>query len=337
ELRLEQVARDRRRIECDERLRCALAVPMQRAGNQLLAGARFARDEDRHVRLRQPPDGAEDLLHRRRVAEHVEPFLHLVLGGRGEGVLIDRPADQLDRGLHVEGLGQVFEGAPLERGHRALEIGERGHDDDGQPGPARLHPLEQLDAVLPGHPDVRDKHPGLLAPERCQAVVRGCEGPHVQPRALQCALEDPAYRLVVVDDPYGFRHLHITPVPCAGTGLLQASGSNMRKSVRPGLLSQSISPPCCCTKLCAIDRPSPLPPSRPDTSGKNTRSRISSGMPGPLSITCNSSASLYTFLSIVTRRATRVRSSMTPRPSMACAALRTRFSKAWISCSLSPV
>jgi hypothetical protein len=39
------------------------------------------------------------------------------------------------------------------------------------------------------------------------------------------------------------------------------------ETVRPGTLSHSIVPWCCCTKVCASVSPSPEPPSRPDTSG----------------------------------------------------------------------
>ena len=74
ELGLEQVLRDGRRVDRDERPRRARAVPMQRARDELLARARLAGDEHRGVRLRQAADRAEHFLHRRRLAEH--------LGGR---------------------------------------------------------------------------------------------------------------------------------------------------------------------------------------------------------------------------------------------------------------
>src|SRR5690606_34346054 len=101
-------------------------------------------------------------------------------------------------------------------------------------------PLQQLEAVLARHADVRHEHPGLLAHKRSEAVVGRGEGPHIEPGALQGTLEHPAYRLVVVHHPYGFRHLPCTPVARIDTAPLQASGSSTRKSVRPGLLSQSI-------------------------------------------------------------------------------------------------
>ncbi len=69
ELGLEQVLRDRRRVDRDERHRRARAVPVKRACDQLLAGARLARDHHRRVRLRQAADRAKHFLHRGRLPE----------------------------------------------------------------------------------------------------------------------------------------------------------------------------------------------------------------------------------------------------------------------------
>jgi hypothetical protein len=49
----------------------ARAVAVQRARHQLLAGAAFAGDQHRDVALAQPADGAEHVLHRRRLAQHL--------------------------------------------------------------------------------------------------------------------------------------------------------------------------------------------------------------------------------------------------------------------------
>ena len=52
-----------------------------------------------------------------------------------------------------------------------------------------------------------------------------------------------------------------------GYSLAYGKGRTILKSVYPGRLSHSITPRCCCTKVCAKVSPSPLPPSLPDTSG----------------------------------------------------------------------
>ena len=78
ELRLEQVLRDRRRVDRDERAARARAVLVQRVGDELLAGARLAGDEDGDDALAEPADRAEHVLHRRRLAEDLG---HLRDGG----------------------------------------------------------------------------------------------------------------------------------------------------------------------------------------------------------------------------------------------------------------
>ena len=69
QLALDQLARDRRHVDGDERAAAALAVVVHRARDELLAGAGFAVDHDRQVGAHQPRDDAVDLLHRRRAAD----------------------------------------------------------------------------------------------------------------------------------------------------------------------------------------------------------------------------------------------------------------------------
>ena len=66
---LDEVARNRRHVDGDERAFLALAVIVQRAGHQLLAGAGLAGDQHGEVGLHQPRERAIDLLHRRRAAD----------------------------------------------------------------------------------------------------------------------------------------------------------------------------------------------------------------------------------------------------------------------------
>ena len=68
ELGLEQFRGNGRRVQCDERFCLARAVLVQRTRHQFLAGAGFTRDQHGDARARKPADGAEHLLHRRRLA-----------------------------------------------------------------------------------------------------------------------------------------------------------------------------------------------------------------------------------------------------------------------------
>jgi hypothetical protein len=66
---LQQLRRDRRGVERDEGPLRARRFAVQRARDQLLAGAGLAGDQHRQRRLRQAADGAEQLAHRRRLAD----------------------------------------------------------------------------------------------------------------------------------------------------------------------------------------------------------------------------------------------------------------------------
>jgi hypothetical protein len=122
ELGFEQILGDRRRVDRDERAGRTRAVPVQRAGDQLLAGSGFAGDHYRRIRLRQPADRAEHFLHRRRLAQHFGRLGRRRRGRHHCRRLGRRPADQRQRVIDVERLRQVLERAALECSDRAVEI-----------------------------------------------------------------------------------------------------------------------------------------------------------------------------------------------------------------------
>ena len=138
-------------------------MAVQRACHKLLSGARLAREQDGGAGLRQPADGAEDLLHGRRLSED--------LGLLGDGLqrrllplaLLERAANQFHGLVDVEGLGQVLVGAALERGHRGLQVRVGRHHDDRHRRELLLHHLQQFDARRPGHADVGNQNLRRLA------------------------------------------------------------------------------------------------------------------------------------------------------------------------------
>ncbi len=203
ELGLEQVARDGGGVDGDEGRVAARAVAVQRARHQLLAAARLAVDQHGGVRVREPADGAEDLLHRRRLAEDLggeRGVLACTILVRG---LLERTAHERHRLVHVEGLGQVLEGAALEGRHRAVEVRVRGHDDDRQLRVAGLHLLQQVQAGFAGHADIGQQHGRRLrrALELGERVAGRAEAGVVDALAAEGLLQHPADRAVVIDDP----------------------------------------------------------------------------------------------------------------------------------------
>src|SRR5213078_3329455 len=79
-----------------------------------------------------------------------------------------------------------------------------GHDDHGQARETRLHFLEQREAGLARHSDVRDDDAGIARSERLQDLLRRDERLVRNAVALESLLEDPADGTIVIDDPDGF-------------------------------------------------------------------------------------------------------------------------------------
>ena len=150
---------------------CARGLCLCSARDQLLAGARFARDQHRHVRLRQAPDGAKHFLPGRRLAQNFRGVGGARFDARFAQAFVERAPDQLDGLVDIEGFGQVLEGAALERRHGRLQVGKSGDDDDRQPRIAGLDGLQQVQARFTWHADVRHQHLRRLQFERRHHVV----------------------------------------------------------------------------------------------------------------------------------------------------------------------
>src|SRR6185312_7260640 len=84
QLALDQLGRDRGAVELHERAIRALGVLVDRARDQLLAGAVLSGDEHAAARWRRLGDLVEDRLHRAALADHREVATQqaLVLGAR---------------------------------------------------------------------------------------------------------------------------------------------------------------------------------------------------------------------------------------------------------------
>ena len=134
-LALEQRLGNGRAIHRDERLPGAIAVLMDRARDQLLAGAGLAADQDGDGLCRDAADFFVKILHRAAAAdERVARGARLAdldrLGGKPRGG--DGFAEELEQFLGGEWFEQVIVGAEPGRLDRGLGRAVRGHDDDGQ-------------------------------------------------------------------------------------------------------------------------------------------------------------------------------------------------------------
>ena len=163
QLGLDQRVRERGRIDGHERLVTARALPMNGAGDQLLAGAALAGDDDGGGRPRHLRDETVELLHLGVLADQlVEVVLPRQLRAEErhfalQRALLERAPHQREQIVLVEGLGQVVEGAQLHRvdgGADGLDRGDQDHLDAVVHG---FDALEHFDAVHLGKADV-EKH-----------------------------------------------------------------------------------------------------------------------------------------------------------------------------------
>ena len=130
---LDQLTRQGRHIDGDEGAVSALAVVVQGFGDEFLAGTRFADDHHRHVCANESRQHPEDILHRLRAANQRQFVVERRRSRRVRGRstrLGQRPVDDTDQLVQIEGFRQVLEGPPLgrlDRGHQRL-VGAHGND-----------------------------------------------------------------------------------------------------------------------------------------------------------------------------------------------------------------
>jgi hypothetical protein len=155
QLRLQERGRQRGAVEGDERALGARPQAVERARQELLAGAALAHDEDRGVGGGHPLDERDELHHRRRVADQLaEAARPLHLGAEaahlaGQVAALGGP---LDGGAQLGGihrLAQVVVGAGAHRLDRLLDPGVGGEQDERQIGRGAAQAAQELEAAGP--------------------------------------------------------------------------------------------------------------------------------------------------------------------------------------------
>src|SRR5205807_2185236 len=126
-------------VDFDEGLEAAAGrLLMDEVGDQLFAGARFALDEDgRTFRERHLVDHLDDVANGGGFAEHQVPLRGLFAVGEvanlaAKATGFERVAERDDELGQPNGLGQVVEGAELQRLNGTGNVRVRGrHHDEG--------------------------------------------------------------------------------------------------------------------------------------------------------------------------------------------------------------
>ena len=207
QLGLEQGLRQRGAADLHERVRVALAGPMQRLRHQLLAGAGLAGDQDGRVGPRHLADELEDLQHRPRAAH--DP---LAVGGalaelQAEGGdlvahvgVLEDPLQRGEQVVHLERLRDVVVGAVLHGLDGAGAAAEGGHHDDFEVGILALQLPEDGEPVLVGQLDVHHHEVGHLLGDGRDALGPGRGVLRLVPGILQQVCQEIPDLGLVIDD-----------------------------------------------------------------------------------------------------------------------------------------
>ena len=155
----QQRFRNGRAVDGDEGRVGPIAVLVEGAGDQLLAGARFTADEHVHRLGSDTANLLVDGLHGGALANQGVP------GGAGfaqengfghEAIAGHRPADQIEQPRHVERLEQIIVRAEFRRLNGRFSSAEGGNEDDGQTRLRGVQLANQVQAVQSGQPQIGD-------------------------------------------------------------------------------------------------------------------------------------------------------------------------------------
>ena len=203
---LEQFAGHRPGVHGDERPVAALRVVVDRLGDQLLAGAALAADQDVALGRRGPADQVEHLADRPALADDaVEPLalsqllLEVAVLG-GQATALQALADGEPDLFVLERLGQVVEGALPHRLDRALDGGVGGDHDDDLVRVALADAAHDLPAVHVRQHQVEQHQVDLLLGEHGQRLLARGAADRVVPLLPDQGGEDVLQDLFVVDD-----------------------------------------------------------------------------------------------------------------------------------------
>src|SRR5688572_14810098 len=229
QLTLDQVLRNRRAVDLDERALDAVRVVVNRVGDQLLARAVLALDQDVRVAGGHALDELEEILHLLALPDDVREAVLaanlllelLVLGALLRAV--DRLAEHVEQAFLTDGLLQEIEGPGLSRFDRTGDGPLAADDHDFRPRIDVLQPTEELDAVEVGQHQIgdHDVRPPLL--ENLFAPRADERRPDLVPLRLDDHLEPFGHRRLIVDRKHTFATLirsgsrsHLTPFCEAG-------------------------------------------------------------------------------------------------------------------------
>ena len=225
QLALEQLLGNRRAVQRHERLVGARPEVVQAAGNQFLAAAGLATDQDVHRGRRQGQNLPAQRFHRLGHAEQTRIDLVLETGLllqapvlQHQAALFQRAPQTAEQALGREGFLDEVVGALAHGLHRHRHVAVPGDHDHRQVAIDRLQVGEQLQAVHAGH--IADDHPGEGLVQRSQAFLGAQAQAHLEAGQLQPLLHRFADRRFVVDEDHLVAHV-VTLVSSGAAGRIR--------------------------------------------------------------------------------------------------------------------
>ena len=176
---LDQLARNRRDVDGDERRLGVRRLAMQQAGEQFLAGAAFAEDQHRRGELRDLVHRFEHVLQRgARTGDEVAAagIAGRVLQRQDVAMQVLPLAGMTHQPAHHVGIGVLGEeviGAELDGLDRAVDVGRRRGHDDFDERKVLANDLQQVEAAEAGLLHVGDEHVHVLAVHQGQPGLCG--------------------------------------------------------------------------------------------------------------------------------------------------------------------
>ena len=239
---LDEVARDGRAIHADERPVAARTRAVDGRGHELLAGPRFAADENARVGRRDAGDEIGDAAHLGTRADQLPGVPQLVAQNPGRVARREPGRAQLQRGaqreqqpFRREGFLEKGEGAELRGPHRIGEAGPAAHHDHRHVGIALAEPGQRREAIHRArHHEVEERDVGsrILRRGDGAGAVRGVA--HLVSLAPQQGADHPADVRLVVDDEdrWHRRGLYVALTPPRREGRTGSPSRRRRGSMR---------------------------------------------------------------------------------------------------------
>ena len=192
------------------------AQMVQRAGDEFLAGAALAENQNARVGLRDGLDQFPQFPHPRRFADNLVERDRFT-GARAqrgvfpqEPVAFGAPRHGVEQFLGRKRLGDVVNRAGLDGFDGELGRRVGGDHEHGQIRPLVARPGQKIVAAHPAEPRIGDDHEKFLAREQFQRLLGGFDGARDIALVIQHRLQRLAHVLLVVHDEHGWqRHAHV--------------------------------------------------------------------------------------------------------------------------------